>query len=278
VRRLLELGVDPDGTGTQHPIYEGRAPVQEAARGGNAEVVEMLEAAGANPALDDVDRFLAACGAGDRARAAAMRTTDPTLVERAIARRPGQMIAAAQHGDLEAAALLIELGFDVNALERTSPLHEAAMRGDLEMIQLLLDHGADPELRDKGYDATPAGWAEHFQQRQAKELLYARENIREELVETDLSYRTGDPVSVNVVHRARRVFVTDGRGAVERAGHPEGSQGVFDRIARSLDVNVHRTGEVWLPVVAAGPGEQAITARIADASLALYQELLELDG
>jgi hypothetical protein len=29
-------------------------------------------------------------------------------------------------------------------------------------------------------------------------------------------------------------------------------------------------------VVAAGPGEEAITKRIADASLALYQELLEL--
>lgn len=26
VRRLLELGVDPDGTGTRHPIYEGRTP------------------------------------------------------------------------------------------------------------------------------------------------------------------------------------------------------------------------------------------------------------
>jgi hypothetical protein len=51
---------------------------------------------------------------------------------------------------------------------------------------------------------------------------------------------------------------------------------VFDRIARSLDVNVRRTGEVWLPVVAAGPGQEALITRIADASLAVYQELLEL--
>jgi ankyrin repeat protein len=276
VRRLLELGVDPDGTGTRHPIYEGRTPVQEAARGGNLEVVEMLRAAGAGSTLDDVDLFLAACGGGDRDRAEAMRTDDPTLVQRAIARRPGQMIAAAERGNLEAVALLIELGFDVNALERTSPLHEAAMRGNLELIHLLLDHGADPELRDEGYDATPAGWAEHFGQRDAKELLHARERIRKEVVESDLHYGPGDPVRVNVVHRAQRLFITDDRGAVERAGRPEGSQSVFDRIARSLDVNVHRTGEVWLPVVAAGPGEEAITKRIADASLALYQELLEL--
>jgi hypothetical protein len=91
-----------------------------------------------------------------------------------------------------------------------------------------------------------------------------------------LRYNTNDPVSVSVVHRAQRVFVTDDCGAVERAGRPEGLHTVFDRIARSLDVNVHRTGEVWLPVVAVGPSEEAITARIADASLALYQELLEL--
>ena len=276
VRRLLALGVDPDGTGSRHPIYEGRTPVQEAARRGNPEVVEMLRAAGAVSALDDVDLFLAACGGGDRDRAEAMRAADPTLVQRAIARRPGQMIAAAEHGNLEAVELLIELGFDVNALERTSPLHEAAMRGNLKMIHLLLDHGADPELRDEGYDATPAGWAEHFRQRDAKELLHARERIRKEVVESDLHYGPGDPVRVNVVHRAQRLFVTDDCGAVERAGRPEGSQSVFDRIAQSLDVNVHRTGEVWLPVVAAGPGEEAITKRIADASLALYQELLEL--
>ena len=276
VRRLLELGVDPDGAGTHHPIYEGRTPVQEAARGGNPEVVEMLRAAGADSALDDVDLFLAACGGGDYDQAEAMRTVDPTLVQRAIARRPGQMIAAAEHGNLEAVVLLIQLGFDVNALERRSPLHEAAMRGNLEMIHLLLDHGADPELRDKGYDATPAGWAEHFRQREAQELLHARESIRTEVVETDLRYGPDDPVRVNVVHRAQRLSITDSCAAVERAGRPEGSPSVFDRIARSLDVNVQRTGEVWLPVVAAGPGEKAITKRIADASLALYQELLEL--
>lgn len=236
----------------------------------------MLLGAGAESALDEVDLFLAACGGGDRERVEAMRSADPTLPRRAIARRPGQIIAAAEHGELEAVRLLIELGFDVNALERTSPLHEAAMRGNLDMIRLLLDHGADADVRDTGYDATPAGWAEHFRQREAQELLRARESLRTEVVETDLRYGPGDPVRVSVVHRAQRLSITDGRGAVERAGRPEGAQSLFDRIARSRDVNVRRTGEVWLPVVAAGPGEEAVIQRIADASLALYQELLEL--
>jgi ketosteroid isomerase-like protein len=50
-------------------------------------------------------------------------------------------------------------------------LHEAAMRGNLPVIRLLLDHGADPKLRDTGYDATPAGWAEHHGQPEAQQLL-----------------------------------------------------------------------------------------------------------
>lgn len=68
-------------------------------------------------------------------------------------------------------ALLIELGFDANAVNRTAPLHEAAMRGNQEMIRLLLEHGADPNVRDVGHKATAAGWAEHFGQTEAEELL-----------------------------------------------------------------------------------------------------------
>jgi len=67
--------------------------------------------------------------------------------------------------------LLIELGFDVNARSRTAPLHEAAMRGNVPVIRLLLDHGADPNIHDTGYDAPPAGWAEHHGQHEAQQLL-----------------------------------------------------------------------------------------------------------
>jgi hypothetical protein len=42
-------------------------------------------------------------------------------------------------------------------------------------------------------------------------------------------------------------------------------------------VNVNRSGAVWLPVVPAGPGGEAVETRVAGASLALYQELLELE-
>jgi Ankyrin repeats (many copies) len=175
VRRLLDHGVDPDGRGSRHPIYEGRTPVEEAAVSGNPEIVTMLEIAGARSTLDDVQAFVAAATAGDRETAEALRAADPTLVERAIAREPGQLIRVAGADNLAGVRLLIELGFDVNGCERTAPLHEAAMRGNLAIIELLLDRGADPHLRDPGYDATPAGWAEHHGQTKAQRLLDSHE-------------------------------------------------------------------------------------------------------
>jgi hypothetical protein len=105
-----------------------------------------------------------------------MLRADPSLRERAMARRPEQIVRATAGGRLEAVALLAELGLDVNAVDRTTPLHvvalhQAAMRGDMETIRLLVAHGADPNLRDSGYDATPAGWAEHFEKAEAHEYL-----------------------------------------------------------------------------------------------------------
>jgi len=49
------------------------------------------------------------------------------------------------------------------------------MRGNLRIIRLLLDHGADPGIHDTGYDATPAGWAEHHGQHEAQQLLESLE-------------------------------------------------------------------------------------------------------
>ena len=45
-------------------------------------------------------------------------------------------------------ALLVELGFDVNARNRITALHEAALRGDRSAVDLLLSLGADPTIVD----------------------------------------------------------------------------------------------------------------------------------
>jgi ankyrin repeat protein/ketosteroid isomerase-like protein len=176
VRRLLARGVDPEGREASHPIYQGRSPVQEAAINGHMEIVSLLVEAGASWEHDQVDELIATAMAGDRGAVERLLAADPGLRQQSIERCPEQLVRAAEQNSGESVALLIELGFDVNARSRTAPLHEAAMRGNLPVIKLLLDHGADPNIHDTGYHATPAGWAEHHGQHEAQQLLEAVEH------------------------------------------------------------------------------------------------------
>jgi ketosteroid isomerase-like protein len=176
VRGLLARGVDPEGLEIKHPIYRGRSPVQEAALNGHLDIVSLLVDAGATWDHDAVDELIATAMSGERPAVETLLATDPGARERAIERHPDQLVRAAEQDSYDAVAVLIELGFDVNARSRTTPLHEAAMRGNIAVIQLLLEHGADPNIHDTGYDATPAGWAEHHNQPEAQRLLEALEH------------------------------------------------------------------------------------------------------
>ena len=99
----------------------------------------------------------------------------------------------------------------------------------------------------------------------------------EEIIETGLLYRPGDPVAIRVVRRPHRTLVSDDGAAVKRTGRPLGWREAGERLARDRDVNLGRNGAVSLPVVAVGPSEAVVVARIAEASLALYQTLLDLE-
>ena len=94
-------------------------------------------------------------------------------------------------------------------------------------------------------------------------------------VEPGRCYAPNDPVRLRIVTR-RFTEVDDGGGAVARAGRPAGWLAVATRVAREFDVNLNRAGVLSLPVVACGPGRDAITGRVAEASVALFGELLEL--
>jgi hypothetical protein len=98
------------------------------------------------------------------------------------------------------------------------------------------------------------------------------------LVDTGLEFVPGDPVRVRVVHRENRTTVSDDGAAVARAGRVPGWRDVADRLADELVVNISRQGLVFLPVVRVGPPEADVVRRIGAASLALYQELLELSA
>ena len=98
----------------------------------------------------------------------------------------------------------------------------------------------------------------------------------ERIVDTGLEYAPGDRVVVRVVQRDRRTTITDDGAAVERAGRPAGWRDAARSIEDDLIVNVGRNGQVFLPCVAKGPDPDEVVRRIGVASLALYQDLLDL--
>jgi ankyrin repeat protein len=183
-RLLVEHGADfltpyaaPGGRPTGLRTSHGKTPAEVAALSGCTEMVSWLVARGANPpAFTGPDALIAALMAGDQDAVVGLREH----TEEARAQRPGLVVWAVACGKREAVELLAEVGFDVNAKGRgdipaedqwETALHVAASSGDLELARVLLRLGADPNSKDARFDATPLGWARHFEQQAMIGLL-----------------------------------------------------------------------------------------------------------
>lgn len=90
--------------------------------------------------------------------------------------RPALVLELMTAGDGPGFVRAVEAGFDVNLASDVggstrTPLHHAAAAGDVAALRLLVEHGADLDAVDPGFDATPLGWAEFFEQEAAAEYL-----------------------------------------------------------------------------------------------------------
>ncbi|MCW6006446.1 hypothetical protein K1W54_17960, partial [Micromonospora sp. CPCC 205371] len=185
VRLLVEHGVDfrspfEDGGPAWSP-GDGRTPVELAQVNGDTEIADYLVAQGATPpGPDPVRELIAAAFRADRSTVDEIRAAHPGAVADARRDRPGLVVWAATQAPIETVALLVELGFDVNAYGRgdapveeawETALHQSAANGNVELTRRLLDLGADPDLRDRRFDATPLDWARHLHQPWTAALL-----------------------------------------------------------------------------------------------------------
>lgn len=98
-------------------------------------------------------------------------------------------------------------------------------------------------------------------------------------LDSGLRYGGGAPVLVHVSKRDARYVFSDRGAAIEAAGGASGWREAADRLVDELDVNISRRGVVFLPAVDRRGIDwlSSLPARIAEASIAFYGALLELD-
>jgi Ankyrin repeats (3 copies)/Ankyrin repeat len=153
---LLAAGADADAPGS-----DGRSARRRALTGGVAETVALLGGGGDDP----VDRLLEAILAGDGDAARHVTAAEPGLVAGLEPSERATLVAAAEHGNLAAVALMLEIGFPIDTRREdadddgATALHAASWAGSAETVALLLGHGADLHARDKRWDSQPLEWA-----------------------------------------------------------------------------------------------------------------------
>ena len=158
MRLLIEHGVDVNIADTRLR----RKPYELALLNGNFEMAQYLLAQGAKQTqLSEVDAFAAACQSADEVRARSLLGKNPRLIDQLGDERCELLNRAAESDKRDAIRLMVQLGFDLNEIRRTAPLHLAAAGSNLEMVKLLIELGADPLLRDTEFNATPLGWADY---------------------------------------------------------------------------------------------------------------------
>jgi ankyrin repeat protein len=157
LRQLVAHGADIAGLDAH-----GRSLAWHAARAGRRDVLQWLAQHGLAPPDDPVERFLAACAAADAPAARDALAAHPGLIGTLPPADLALLPEQAQRGALSAVALMLELGWPVQARGPwgASALNQAAFRGDAAMVALLLRHGARWN-ETNGYGGTALGSCLH---------------------------------------------------------------------------------------------------------------------
>ena len=158
---LAELLVE-HGADISRPRNDGRTPYAVAELHANRAVADWLLAHGADGALAEVDRLVAAASRGDRATVDALLAGRPALRDAIDDEHYAALHLAAERGDVLALEALLACGFDPDRPDDSigkTALHSAAMAGQPAAVRVLLAHGASVSLRDREFHGQPLVWA-----------------------------------------------------------------------------------------------------------------------
>ncbi|HKQ13908.1 MAG TPA: ankyrin repeat domain-containing protein [Steroidobacteraceae bacterium] len=157
---MMELLVQ-HGADLQQRRTDGRTALTLAELHGNESIAAWLRAHGAKDELSPLERFVAACTRGDRARAEGMLKSDPELRVQLHKEHHLMMHVPAERGDAAVLETMLMCGFDPNVPDHdgVTALHRTAMGGRAEATRVLLAHGAAVGALDGMFAGTPLLWA-----------------------------------------------------------------------------------------------------------------------
>jgi ankyrin repeat protein len=152
VEILLAAGADPDTPGA-----DGRSARRRALSAGVADTLQLLGHADGDP----VERLLEAVVLGNSASARGLLEAEPSLLDQLDADDLAALVAAAEHGNISAVELALDIGFPIEARgnDGATALHAAAYAGSAPTVALLLARDADLSARDTRWHSQPLDWA-----------------------------------------------------------------------------------------------------------------------
>lgn len=159
IEMLLAAGADPSAR-----TPEGLSAFQVALRFGLPKVAALLRQPEDSGPVEDDERFVAACAAGDEMAARNITRRRKDLPGSLSGKQLRQLPELAAQGCADAVKVMVKMGWPVSVPGgdwEASALNHAVFRGDAELTRFLLEHGADwRETHGFGGDVRGTlGWA-----------------------------------------------------------------------------------------------------------------------